>query len=81
MKRMLCWAFFLCKMDRMKIKRTNQLEIAQNKIWTRRKFPAIWHIYCNTTDCSFMLLSACELRNQEGWLNIHRDIKLPVVPW
>jgi len=28
-------------MDRMKIKRTNQLEIAQNEIWTRWKFPAI----------------------------------------
>ena len=25
---------FLCKMDRMKIKHTNQLEIAQNEIWT-----------------------------------------------
>ena len=32
---------FLFKMDRTKIKHTNQLEIAQNKIWTRRKFPAI----------------------------------------
>ena len=30
---------FLCEMDRMKIKHTNQLEIAQNEIWTR-KFPA-----------------------------------------
>jgi len=29
-------------MDRTKIKHTNQLEIAQNEIWTRRKFPAIW---------------------------------------
>jgi len=29
-------------MDRTKIKRTNQLEIAQNKIWTPQKFPAIW---------------------------------------
>ena len=28
---------FLCKMDRMKIKHTNQLEIAQNEIWTPRK--------------------------------------------
>jgi len=25
----------------MKIKHTNQLEIAQNEIWTWRKFPAI----------------------------------------
>jgi len=25
---------FLCKMDRLKIKHTNQLEIAQKKIWT-----------------------------------------------
>ena len=32
---------FLCKMDRTKIKHTNQLEIAQNEIWTPRKFPAI----------------------------------------
>ena len=32
---------FLCKMDRTKIKHTNQLEIAQNEILTPRKFPAI----------------------------------------
>jgi len=32
---------FLCKMDRTKIKRTNQPEMAQNEIWTRRKFPTI----------------------------------------
>ena len=30
---------FLCKMD--EIKHTNQLEIAQNEIWTPQKFPAI----------------------------------------
>ena len=34
----------LCKMDRMKIKHTNQLEIAQNKIWTPQKFPAIRYL-------------------------------------
>jgi len=33
---------FLCKMDRTKIKHTNQLERAQNEIWDPRKFPAIW---------------------------------------
>jgi len=32
---------FLYKVDRTKIKFTNQLEIAQNEIWTPRKFPAI----------------------------------------
>jgi len=32
---------FLCKMDRTKIKHTNQLEIAQNEIWTPRKLPTI----------------------------------------
>ena len=32
---------FSCVMDRTKIKRTNQLEIVQNEIWTPRKFPAI----------------------------------------
>jgi len=37
----LLWACFLCKIDRTKIKRMNQPEIAQNEIWTRRKFPAI----------------------------------------
>jgi len=26
----------------MKIKDTNQLEIAQNEMWNPRKFPAIW---------------------------------------
>ena len=35
---------FLCRMDRMKIKHTNQLEIAQNEIWTSQKFPAIWYV-------------------------------------
>ena len=34
---------FLCKMDGMEIKHMNQLEIAQNKIWTPRKFSAIWY--------------------------------------
>ena len=29
---------YLCKMDRTKIKHMNQLEIAQNEIWTPRKF-------------------------------------------
>ena len=38
---MKCTRFFICKMDRTKIKHTNQLMIAQNEIWTRRKFPAI----------------------------------------
>jgi len=33
--------FFLCKMDRMKVKHTNQLEIPQNEIWTQRKFPEL----------------------------------------
>ena len=32
---------FLCRMDRTKIKHTNQLEIAQNDIWTTWKFPAV----------------------------------------
>jgi len=32
---------FLCKMDRTKAKHANQLEIAQNEIWTPRKFLAI----------------------------------------
>jgi len=30
---------FLCKMDRMKIKRMNQLEIAQNEFGPHKKFP------------------------------------------
>ena len=30
---------FSCVMDRTKIKHTNQLEIAQNEIWTPRNFP------------------------------------------
>ena len=43
LRRNVCYdgCVFLCKMDRMKIKRTNQLKIAQNEIWTPRKFPAI----------------------------------------
>ena len=35
---------FLCKMDWTKIKHTNQLEIAQNEIWTPQKFPSIWYM-------------------------------------
>ena len=43
----------MCKMDRTKIKHTNQLEITQNEIWTPRKFPAIgnlipWNAIANT---------------------------------
>jgi len=36
---------FLCKMDRMKIKHTSQLGIAQNKIWTPRKFSTIYVVF------------------------------------
>jgi len=35
---------FLCKIDRKKIKHTNQLEIAQNEIWTPRKFLSIQYL-------------------------------------
>ena len=40
------WRVFLCKMDRTKIKHPNQLEIAQNEIWTPRKIPAIRYFCC-----------------------------------
>ena len=35
---------FLCKMVRTKIKHTNQLEIAQNEIWTPWMFPTIYTV-------------------------------------
>jgi len=34
----------LCKMDRTKVKHTNQLEITQNEIWTPQKFPTIGNL-------------------------------------
>jgi len=33
-------------MDGTITKHTNQLEIAQNEIWTPQKFPTIWYSYC-----------------------------------
>jgi len=35
---------FLCKMNRTKIKHTNQLEITQNEIWTPRNLSAIRYL-------------------------------------
>jgi len=40
---------FLCKMDRTKIKHTDQMEIAQNEIWTPQKFPAIQYLLIDDT--------------------------------
>jgi len=47
-RNILCYdgCVFLGKMDRMKIKHTNQLEIAQKESWTPRNFPAIQYYKC-----------------------------------
>jgi len=48
---MKCTRVFICKMDRTKIKHTNQQKIAQNQIWTPRKVSCytviclVWELY------------------------------------
>jgi len=65
---------FLCKMDRTKIKHTNQLEIAQNEIWTPWKFPAIqytahqqWQWVVQRVQWSFARGSIMGYRQQQKW--------------
>jgi len=50
---------FLCKMDRTKIKHTNQLKIAQNEIRTPRKFPAIRYTTTTSLDSDLLLAFVC----------------------
>ena len=55
-------------MDRTKIKHMNQLEIAQNEIWTPQKFPAIRYLYLEVLNV--VRLAVAQLLSNENNLKL-----------